>query len=149
MEADPHALADSGLRPSLEFALLADAVQAVEGKLYVLGGGWDTLLVGRFPVRHHTLAIGLRLRVPWSSESQSVRFTVGLQDADGVSLLPNDIHHKVDIKPRASDSRQDFGVVRSVTFNNLTFKKAGDYSFVITLDDEVVHRLRFTVKQRP
>jgi len=148
MEADTQSLPESGLRPTLEFALLADAVQAVDGKLYVLGGGWDTLLVGHFPVRHHTLAIGLRLRVPWSSENQKVRFDVGLQDADGVSLLPDDIHHVIEISPRDTGSRQDFGVVRSVTFNNLTFKAAGDYSFVVTLDGEVVHRLRFTVKQR-
>ncbi len=148
MEADPQSAPDSVLRPTLEFGLLADAVQAVDGKLYVLGGGWDTLLVGHFPVRHHTLAIGLRLRVPWSSEGQQVRFDVGLQDADGTSLLPADIHHVVDISPREGGSRQDFGVVRSVTFNNLTFSAAGDYSFVITLDGEVVHRLRFTVKQR-
>jgi hypothetical protein len=148
MEVEPSSLAESGLQPTLEFALLADAVQAVDGKLYVLGGGWDTLLVGHFPVRHHTLAIGLRLRVPWSSERQQVRFDVGLQDADGTSLLPDDIHHMIDISPRDSANRQDFGVVRSVTFNNLTFKTAGDYSFVITLDGEVVHRLRFTVKQR-
>lgn len=148
METDPHSLPDAGVRPTLEFALLADAVQAVDGKLYVLGGGWDTLIVGHFPVRHHTLAIGLRLRVPWSSESQQVRFDVGLQDADGNSLLPDDIHHVIDMSPRAPGNQQDFGVVRSVTFNNLTFQAAGDYSFVITLDGDVVHRLRFTVKQR-
>lgn len=148
MESDPPTLGESALRPTLEFALLADAVSAVDGKLYVLGGGWDTLVVGGFPVRHHSLAIGLRLRIPWSSGPEQVRFDVGLQDADGTSLLPEDIHHVVDVAPRRGRDRQDFGVVRSVTFNNLTFHAPGDYSFVITLDGEVVHRLRFTVKQR-
>lgn len=145
---EPEPASEPSVRPTLEFAVLADAVQAVDGKLYILGGGWDTLVVGHFPVRHHTLAIGLRLRVPWSSERQQVRFDVGLQDADGTSLLPDEIHHVIDISPRDRGNRQDFGVVRSVTFNNLTFQIAGDYSFVITLDGEVVHRLRFTVKQR-
>jgi hypothetical protein len=148
MESEKVPLSEPGLRPTLEFALLADAVQAVDGKLYVLGGGWDTLLVGHFPVRHHTLAIGLRLRVPWSSERQQVRFSVGLQDADGNGLLPDEISHVVDISPRTSGDQQDFGVVRSVTFNNLTFQNPGDYSFVISVDEEVTHRLRFTVKQR-
>ena len=148
MEPDPPELSETSLRPTLEFALLADAVAAVDGKLYVLGGGWDTLVVGHFPVRHHSLAIGLRLRIPWSSKAQNVRFSVGLQDADGTGLLPDDIHHNIDVAPRGNPDRQDFGIVRSVTFNNLTFQAPGDYSFVITLDPEDVHRLRFTVKQR-
>src|SRR5690606_5229563 len=34
---------ENELRPGVDFALLADAVQVLQGKLYVLGGGWNTL----------------------------------------------------------------------------------------------------------
>jgi hypothetical protein len=57
-------LAPDSLGPTVDVALLADAVQAVRGKLFILGGGWDTLWVRSFPARHPSLAIGLRLRVP-------------------------------------------------------------------------------------
>jgi len=39
-------------------AFLADGVQAVEGKLYVLGAGWNRLATRRFPTRHDRIGIG-------------------------------------------------------------------------------------------
>jgi hypothetical protein len=48
-----------------------------------------------------------------------------------------------------SPAATDFGVIRSFTFNNLLFVREGSYSFVISVDDEPVSRLRFTVRGRP
>jgi hypothetical protein len=42
----------------------------------------------------------------------------------------------------------DFGLIRSFTFNNLRFEHEGPYSFVISVDEEPVSRLRFTVRTR-
>lgn len=138
------------LRPAVDFALLADSVQAVQGKLYILGGGWDTLFVSSFPARHPSLAIALRLKVPWSSTSGQLRIGVELQDADGATLLPGgQVVHSVSMSRRGTRmDRADIGLVRSFTFNNLTFERAGDYSFVIVIDDEVITRLRFAVRTR-
>ena len=131
--------------------MLADAVQAVRGKLFILGGGWDTLWVRSFPARHPTLAIGLRLRVPVSWGKESLRLSVELQDADGSSLLPHPLSH--DIRLPTSEQRPagatDVGLIRSFTFNNLVFRREGSYSFVISVDDQPVSRLRFTVRERP
>ena len=130
--------------------MLADAVQAVRGKLFILGGGWDTLWVGRFPARHPSLAIGLRLRVPVSWASDDLRLSVELQDADGKPLLPNALTHEIKLPDSTSrTTATDFGLVRSFTFNNLVFHSEGSYSFVISVDDEPVSRLRFMVRARP
>lgn len=131
--------------------MLADAVQAVRGKLFVLGGGWDTLWVRGFPARHPTLAIGLRLRVPVSWGKETLKLSVELQDVDGSGLLPQPLSH--DIRLPTSEQRPsgatDLGVIRSFTFNNLVFRREGPYSFVISVDGEPVSRLRFSVRQRP
>ncbi len=131
--------------------MLADAVQAVRGKLFILGGGWDTLWVRGFPARHPTLAIGLRLRVPVSWGKENLKLSVELQDADGSSLLPHPLSH--DIRLPTSEQRPagatDVGLIRSFTFNNLVFRREGSYSFVISVDDQPVSRLRFTVRERP
>lgn len=140
-----------GLGPTVDVALLADAVQAVRGKLFILGGGWDTLWVRQFPARHPSLAIGLRLRVPVSWGSDSLNLSVELQDADGRSLLPRPLAHDIRLpsnRPQMSDT-SDFGLIRSFTFNNLQFDGEGAYSFVISVDDEPVSRLRFAVRARP
>lgn len=145
MDAPPDSLG-----PSVDVALLADAVQAVRGKLFILGGGWDTLWVQRFPARHPSLAIGLRLRVPVSWASENLKLSVELQDADGHQILPQTLSH--DIRLPASGQHPpnstDFGLIRSFTFNNLLFRQEGSYSFVVSVDDEPVSRLRFTVRAR-
>ncbi len=138
------------LGPGVDVALLADAVQAVRGKLFILGGGWDTLWVQRFPARHPSLAIGLRLRVPVSWASDSLKLSVELQDADGRSLLPHPLSHDIAMPPGSQHppDTSDFGLIRSFTFNNLMFESEGSYSFVISVDDQPVSRLRFTVRAR-
>lgn len=138
------------LGPSVDVALLADAVQAVRGKLFVLGGGWDTLWVQRFPARHPSLAIGLRLRVPVSWASDTLKLSVELQDADGHAMLPRPLSHDIRLPPATqhNPNATDFGLIRSFTFNNLMFEQEGSYSFVISVDDEPVSRLRFTVRAR-
>lgn len=139
-----------GLGPTVDVALLADAIQAVRGKLFVLGGGWDTLWVTRFPARHPSLAIGLRLRVPVSWKSDTLRLAVELQDEDGHPLLPAPLAHDIRLPgdtPHQADTT-DYGVVRSFTFNNLRFDREGAYSFVISVDGDPVSRLRFSVRAR-
>ena len=138
------------LGPSVDVALLADAVQAVRGKLFILGGGWDTLWVQRFPARHPSLAIGIRLRVPVSWAAESLKLSVELQDADGQALLPRALSHDIKLPPASQHSPHatDYGLIRSFTFNNLLFREEGPYSFVISVDDEPVSRLRFTVRAR-
>lgn len=138
------------LGPTVDVALLADAVQAVRGKLFVLGGGWDTLWVRQLPARHPSLAIGLRLRVPVSWRSDKLRLSVELQDADGKPALPRALSHEIELpaRPTPAGSATDYGLIRSFTFNNLLFSTEGAYSFVIAVDDEPVSRLRFTVRQR-
>jgi hypothetical protein len=145
MDSPPDALG-----PTVDVALLADAVQAVRGKLFILGGGWDTLWVRRFPARHPSLAIGLRLRVPLSWKSETLRLSVELQDADGKPMLPRPLSHDIKLpsNPPQSPSASDFGLIRSFTFNNLQFTREGAYSFVISVDEDPVSRLRFTVRER-
>lgn len=145
MDSPPDALG-----PTVDVALLADSVQAVRGKLFVLGGGWDTLWVPRFPARHPTLAIGLRLRVPVTWSQESINLAVELQDEDGKGLLPRPLSHDIKLPstPPRHPPATDYGLIRSFTFNNLRFDHEGAYSFVISVDNEPVSRVRFSVRER-
>jgi len=138
------------LSPSIDFAILCDAVQAAGGKLHLVGGGWDNLFVSKFPARHHTLGIGLRVRIPWGSLDDIAEVHVDLIDEDGKSILPSGpLHHQVKARRNpAMEEGTDLGVVRAFTFNNLEFPRPGQYAFVLTIGDSV-HRLGFTVRQRP
>lgn len=135
------------LEPSVDVALLADAVQASQGKLFVLGGGWDVLTVRSLPARHPSMGIGLRVRVPWGWTGESVGLEVELQDEDGGSVLPGSLKAPVPVRrPEHLPEGQDLTVVRALTFTNLVFREAGPYSFVISIDNDVKERLRFMVR---
>jgi len=61
--------------------LLADAVQAVEGKLYILGGGWSVAGPGATP-----MAIAVKIEVPWSQTNTRHVWQLDLLDADGAPV---------------------------------------------------------------
>ena len=71
----------------VEFLILADAVQAVNGKLYMLGGGWTTLHAPTIPTTY-PLGIALGFRVPWQETNQVHRLEIKMMDADGASVIP-------------------------------------------------------------
>lgn len=57
--------------------LLADAAQAIGGKLYVLGGGWS--ITGPDPA---TFAIAIKIEVPWDEANKRHKLSLELVDAD-------------------------------------------------------------------
>jgi len=139
-----------GPTPEIEVAILADAVQAVGGKLYVLGGGWDTLFASRFPARHPSLGIGVRIRVPWSSADRDFQLSVDLLDEDGHSAFgERSITQTFRAgRPAELPDGTDVGVVRALTINGLVFPHAGGYSFVVSIDGVEAHRISFRVRER-
>lgn len=58
--------------------LLADYAQAAEGKLNVIGGGWN--VTGPHPV---PFAIALLFEIPWDRTNEKITFKLELVDSDG------------------------------------------------------------------
>lgn len=58
--------------------LLADAAQEVNGKLYVLGGGWSVTGPDLPP-----MSLAIKLDVPWSAANLPHQFEIVLVDTDG------------------------------------------------------------------
>ena len=58
--------------------LLADSAQAINGKLYILGGGWSIADPG--PV---LMAIAMKIEVPWDQANVRHRFKLSLLTGDG------------------------------------------------------------------
>jgi hypothetical protein len=67
-----------GIRVSM---LLADAAQTVNGKLYILGGGWS--IIGPNP---QPFAIAMDIKTPWDRGDVTHPFRLELLDADGNSV---------------------------------------------------------------
>ncbi|TAK20762.1 MAG: hypothetical protein EPO26_17215 [Chloroflexota bacterium] len=73
---------DLGDRLEVDFIVLADRAEAINGKLYMMGGAWDRLGVGDFrqPIM---FSIALAVLVPWSMTNQSHKMAITMRDADG------------------------------------------------------------------
>ena len=65
--------------------LLADAAQEVQGKLYILGGGWSVTGPDVPP-----MALAIKLDVPWSDANASHGFELALVDTDGRAVKVDD-----------------------------------------------------------
>jgi hypothetical protein len=61
--------------------LLADAAQAIEGKLYILGGGWSIRRPEPTP-----MAFAIKIEVPWTETNHRHQLRLALFDEDGQSV---------------------------------------------------------------
>jgi hypothetical protein len=69
---------------SLDYLLVADSADVVNGKLYMLGGAWDNLKVPQLPGPPAVpFAVAVGIDVPWSLTNRKLRFSVDVVDADG------------------------------------------------------------------
>ena len=65
--------------------LLADAAQAMGGKLYLLGGGWS--ITGPDPTPS---AIAIKIEVPWDMANRPHTLNLALLDDDGQPVVLGD-----------------------------------------------------------
>ncbi len=71
--------------PTIDFLILADHAEAINGKIYLMGGGWDVRAVRDFaqPV---PLTLALAVLVPWTATNQRHHLRLRVEDADGRQL---------------------------------------------------------------
>ncbi|HEX4690198.1 MAG TPA: hypothetical protein VH276_05870 [Solirubrobacteraceae bacterium] len=62
--------------------LLADSAQVADGKLYLLGGGWN--ITGPQPT---PFALAMLIEVPWDRANEEHQLRVECLDADGALVL--------------------------------------------------------------
>jgi len=142
-------------------AFLADSVVVAEGKLYVQGAGWDTIVAGTFPLKHPRLGIGVVMRVPWMATNQMHKFSVKIVDQDENKMVLGDappgsgiedgkvreIVGQFNLGRPPFLTRGDSQVVPiALNLDGLVFPDANTYSLVISVDDVDLRRLPICVR---
>jgi len=71
----------------IEYVILADGAQAVGGKLYILGGGWNVFYAQAFPA---PVNIALAVNVSYTSYETGVTYpwSVTIADEAGIPTVP-------------------------------------------------------------
>ena len=138
---------------------LADAVENVGGKLFVLGAGWNVIHVGALPARHSRVGVGLLIRVPYTATNQAHRFELRIETEDGevhpLGDVPVDdgsdgklyrIEGEFDVgRPAGLPAGEEQIVPVAANLDGLTFDRAGSYRFVFEIDGTAVKTLPFRI----
>jgi hypothetical protein len=119
-------------------AMLADAATAFNGKLYIHGGGWDSLLVQQFPALHTTMSLALLLCADAAEAPGTGELRVQLMDEDGndtgVSAVGTiGIGHGPLHRPG-----QRSLVPIAVPFAGIRFDKPGTYEFRLSWNRQLL-----------
>jgi len=115
----------------IEYALLADAAQAVGGKIFVLGGGWNLFRSPNFPAPVQ-LAVAIGLGFTSNEVGIKCPISVVIADDAGVPIIP-EVKGQVEAGQTAPDMPQTASVKIPVAINiNLSLPHPGTYGIVVT-----------------
>lgn len=71
----------------VEWLIIADAAQVVGGKLYLLGGGYDRVMLPKTPPAPHSMSVAVSFRVPWNETNVKHNFELEILDGDGHKIF--------------------------------------------------------------
>src|SRR3989338_10382979 len=67
----------------VNIAILADYVEVINGKLYIMGGGVENIFAGTVPAKHPSLGIAFRLTLSPAELGRTHQLEILLVNADG------------------------------------------------------------------
>jgi hypothetical protein len=118
----------------VEYAFLADSAQtSSDGKLYVLGGGIDTIYAKKFPAVHPAVSFVLKLELHPTECDREHGLEVELSDPDG-NPVGTKLSGKFEAK-RRRHGRHAF-VQMVLNFQLARFEHPGDYAFHVLIDGQ-------------
>ena len=133
--------------------ILADAAQAVKGKLYILGGGWS--VVGP---KIHPMAVAFKIEVPWDEANKDHTFKLILLDADGHPVLTSsgaaekslEILGKFTVgRPHHHLPGTPIDVVYAINFGPLPLQPGNRFVWKLFINDETSPEWSLAFSTRP
>jgi hypothetical protein len=133
--------------------LLADAAEAVNGKLYILGGGWS--VIGPDPA---PMAIAIKIEVPWDQGNDVHKLQLRLVDADGQPVLAEGPDEEVPVvldadfetgRPAGVKPGTPLDLTMAVTIGPLPLESNARYEWRLSIDGQEDDEWRVAFSTRP
>lgn len=127
----------------LDFLIMADKAEAINGKLYMIGGGFDRIGVPQFP-GSATYDLALSFLVDYNETNESHEFSLALKDADDNDLRPP-LAGQIEVgRPAGMKAGQEQRVI--IVFRGpFPVSGTGTFRWVPTLDGNEDQSTRFHV----
>jgi len=123
------------------FVLLCDYSEAVNGKLYLTGGGRNVLRLPELPAEW-SFSIGLGIDIAWHETNSPHELVVGVQDPDGQELGEGLTANFETGRPPGLPEGQEQRLVMSIAAT-ATFATPGPHAAVVQVNGEELARARF------
>lgn len=131
----------------LTASFLADAAQVTAGKLYVLGGAFDTITARSFPAVHRNVAVVLVVEVGPGDRNRDLPIHIELLDEDGAELGVESQGKLRVGAPSALPAGASSLVPLVSAFGNIRFPSPGGYIFRVSHEGAELGRIPFRVRQ--
>lgn len=135
--------------PTIEFFILSDYAEAVNGKLYLMGGGWDRVLIQDFG-KPFGFSFALGILVPWNATNIRQSVEISIEDPDGqkpviLKMGANFVTGRPPFIAQGAQQRTMLAIPRLETI----FPGPGDYQAVARLSSGHERRVQFALMQAP
>jgi hypothetical protein len=134
----------------IDFMFLADKAENLNGKLYVMGGGWDRISMPQFPgPLPIPISVAISVLIPWNLTNRRFRFALELTDEDNsqIAFSPEQDVVSLDLeagRPPGLKPGRPQRTLLAVTLNpGIQFEKEGLYSFHASIDGQELKRVNF------
>ena len=118
----------------IDFVILGDYAQAVQGKLNLIGGGWNTHNATQYPSALQ-FGVGIGILVPWSLTNRKHRFELVIKGSEGPDLIKGDGEFEV-----GRDAGIPAGMTQRFTLGvsgQLQVPEPGTYEIIVTSADSM------------
>ncbi len=136
----------------IDFMILADAVASGDGKLYIHGGGWDTVLSPTFPAQPR-MGVGIRLRIPWAETNEPHTMEIDVLNEEGQSIMPDPpgpFRGTINVgRPPQLAAGDDQFIPLAVGMDGLSVARPGKYVIIVRLDAQEAACTVFRVQAAP
>ncbi len=120
---------------NVEWIILADAAEVINGKVYALGAGWDVINLAAPLPAPHRFSIVIAFQVPWNETNQQHEIEIELLNPDGKQLVIIQGQLEVGRPPGINHgSSQRVPVAFSV---EAEFDQVGPYALFARVDGEL------------
>jgi hypothetical protein len=128
----------------IEWVILADNAEVIGNRLFLMGGGWDTLAPPNMPFTQF-LAIAVSLQVDWEDVAHEVEHRIDIAHAPvggDQKLLARAVFTPVrtPLMREGENQRAQLAIKLSIQFD-----MAGTHDIITTLDGQTSKSVRFYV----